>query len=164
MENIQFNSKQIDKINNVSSKEKSYRIKNLERFQAVGFPNKKLEDWKFSDFKTIVDSNFKKLDIKNLTSKKVKINLLKDFEHNYIYLVNGSFYSSNFKFEDDTKVKVSSYDKGVDNEIYKNIRSLLKNFSTDLNVYLCMETREIWEGVAGKMPRADETLDNFFEL
>jgi len=56
------------------------------------------------------------------------------------------------------------YLRSLRNEIYKNIRSLLKNFSTDLNVYLCMETREIWEGVAGKMPRADETLDKFFDL
>ena len=106
MENIQFNSKQIDKINNVSSKEKSYRIKNLERFQAVGFPNKKLEDWKFSDFNNIITSNFKKLNIQSISAKKVKINLLKDFEHNYIYLVNGSFYSSNFKYEDESKIKI----------------------------------------------------------
>ena len=56
------------------------------------------------------------------------------------------------------------YLRSLRNEAYKNLRGLLKNFSTDLNVYLCMETREIWEGVAGKMPRADETLDKFFDL
>ena len=56
------------------------------------------------------------------------------------------------------------YLRSLRNEAYKNLRSLLKNFSTDLNVYLCMETREMWEGVTGKMPRADETLDKFFDL
>ena len=56
------------------------------------------------------------------------------------------------------------YLRPLRNEAYKNLHSLLKNFSTDLNVYLCMETREIWEGVTGKMPRADETLDKFFDL
>tara|TARA_Y100000590_G_scaffold267596_1_gene300512 strand:- start:5674 stop:6924 length:1251 start_codon:yes stop_codon:yes gene_type:complete len=120
IENFQFNSKQIDKINNISSEEKNFRIKNLKRFQTTGFPNKKLEDWKFSDFNNIISSNFKKLNIKSLSTKKVKINLLKDFEHNYIYLVNGSFYSSNFKHEDESKIKISSYDKSIDNETYKN--------------------------------------------
>ena len=120
IENFQFNSKQIDEISNISTKEKNFRIKNLELFQTTGFPNKKLEDWKFSDFKTLVYSNFEKLDVKNLPPKKVKINLLKDFEHNYIYLVNGNFYSSNFKYEDETKIEISTYDKSVENEIYKN--------------------------------------------
>jgi len=59
IENFQFNSKEIDKINNISPKEKNLRVKNLERFKVTGFPNKRLEDWKFSDFKTIVHSNFK---------------------------------------------------------------------------------------------------------
>ena len=87
IENFQFNSKQIDKINNISSEEKNFRIKNLKRFQTTGFPNKKLEDWKFSDFNNIITSNFKKLNIQSISAKKVKINLLKDFEHNYIYLL-----------------------------------------------------------------------------
>ena len=54
--------------------------------------------------------------------------------------------------------------RSVRPEVYNNIRSLLKNFSDDLNVYLCMETRDIWEGVTGKMPRADKKLDKFFDL
>ena len=86
VDNFQFNSKQIDEINNISSKEKNFRIKNLELFQVTGFSNKRLEDWKFSDFKTVVNSNFEKLDVKNLPPKKVKINLLKDFEHNIFIL------------------------------------------------------------------------------
>ena len=120
IENFRFNSKEIDKIDNISSKEKNFRVKNLERFQAAGFPNKKLEDWKFSDFKTIVHSNFKKLDIKNLPSKKVKINLLKDFEHNYIFLVNGNFHSKNFKHEDQSKIIIKKYEKNINYEESNN--------------------------------------------
>ena len=136
IENFEFNSNQIDKINNISPKEKNFRMKSLERFQVTGFPNKKHEDWKFSDFNTIVNSNFKKLDIKSLPTKKVKINLLKDFEHNYIYLVNGGFYSSNFKYEDETKVKINSYDKTFDNEIYKNPLVFLNHAFADNGFYL----------------------------
>ena len=140
IENFQFNSKQIDEINNISSKEKNFRIKNLELFQTTGFPNKKLEDWKFSDFKTLVYSNFEKLDVKNLPPKKVKINLLKDFEHNYIYLVNGNFYSSNFKYEDETKIEISTYDKSVENEIYKNPLVFLNHAFADNG--FCLEVKE----------------------
>ena len=36
---------------------KNFRIKNLELFKTIGFPNKRLEDWKFTDFKNIVENN-----------------------------------------------------------------------------------------------------------
>ena len=49
-------------------------------------------------------------------------------------------------------------------QAYDTLRRLIKRRSEDLNVYLCMETKEIWEGVTGKMPRADEKLDVFFDL
>ncbi len=50
------------------------------------------------------------------------------------------------------------------NRTYKNLRQLLKSISSELNVYVCMETKEIWEGVTGQMPRSDEKLDKFFDL
>ena len=65
MLNFEINSTQIDKIRNITIEEKSFRIKNLEFFKATGFPNKRLEDWKFSDFKDIVDKNFEELDTKS---------------------------------------------------------------------------------------------------
>tara|TARA_Y100000590_G_C15469106_1_gene919476 strand:- start:190 stop:471 length:282 start_codon:yes stop_codon:yes gene_type:complete len=89
LQNFQINSKQIDKIKKITSKEKDFRIKNLEFFQNTGFPNKKQEDWKFSDFQNIVNSNFEKLEAENVFSDINKINTLKDFDHNYIFLVNG---------------------------------------------------------------------------
>ena len=68
LQNFQINSKQIDKIKKITSKEKDFRIKNLEFFQNTGFPNKKQEDWKFSDFQNIVNSNFEKLEAENVFS------------------------------------------------------------------------------------------------
>ena len=56
------------------------------------------------------------------------------------------------------------YLRPLRNEAYKNLRQLLKSISSDLDVYVCMETKEIWEGVTGKMPRSDEKLDKFFDL
>ena len=120
MQNFEINSNRIENIKEISTKEKNFRIKNLEIFRASGFPNKKLEDWKFTDFKTIVDKNFKKLDTKKVSSNINKIDLLKDFEHNYILLVNGNLHSSNFDYEEKSKIKISAYDKSIDYEISKN--------------------------------------------
>ena len=120
MENFQINSMQIDKNKEMSMEEKNFRIKNLEFFQANGFPNKRLEDWKFSDFKNIVDKNFEELDTNKISSKVNKIDLLKDFEHNYILLVNGNLQSSNFDHEKKNKIKINSYDKSIDYQASKN--------------------------------------------
>ena len=120
MQNLEVNSKQIDKIKEITAEEKSFRIKNLELFKAVGFPNKNLEDWKFSDFKNIIDNNFDELDTKNFSHDSYKIDLLKNFDHNYIFLINGNLHSSNFDFEDKTKIKIKSYDKSIIHQISKN--------------------------------------------
>ena len=120
MQNFEINSTQIDKIRKITTEEKSFRIKNLEFFKATGFPNKRLEDWKFSDFKDIVDKNFKELDTKKVSSNIKKIDLLKDFEHNYILLLNGNLHSSNFDHEDKNKITINPYDKSIDYKISKN--------------------------------------------
>ena len=120
MQNFEVNSTQIDKIKKITTEEKSFRIKNLEFFKAAGFPNKRLEDWKFTDFKDIVDKNFKELDTKKVLSNINKIDLLKDFEHNYILLVNGNLHASNFDYEEKSKIKINSYDKSIDYKISKN--------------------------------------------
>ena len=120
MLNFEINSSQIDKIKKMTTEEKNFRIKNLELFQTTGFPNKRFEDWKFSDFKNIIDKNFEELDIKKVSSDVNKIDLLKDFEHNFILLVNGNLHSSNFDYEDKTKIKINSYDKSIDYKQSKN--------------------------------------------
>jgi len=120
MENINIKESQIDKISEITSEEKKFRIKNLELFKATGFPNKRYEDWKFSDFKNIVDKNFNSLDTNKVSSINKKIDLIKDFEHNYIFLINGNLYSSNFDYEKKEKIKVSSYDKSFNYKTSNN--------------------------------------------
>ena len=56
------------------------------------------------------------------------------------------------------------YLRPLRNRAYETIRSYLKSRSEELNIYLCMETREIWEGVTGKTPRSDKKMDQFFDL
>ena len=120
MQNFNINFNEIDKIKKITAEEKKFRKKNLELFKAVGFPNKRLEDWKFSDFKEIIHKNFEHLDTKQIPFKKSKINLLQDFKHNYILLVNGNLSSSNFDHEAKDKIKISSYKNSTKYEISKN--------------------------------------------
>ena len=109
MLNFKIDSHEIDKIGNFNEKEKEFRLKNLDSFNKNGFPNKKNEDWKFSDLKEIVSKNFKKLDLKLAKADNQKINFIKEFDHNYIILTNGELTSSNFKFEEINKIKVQGY-------------------------------------------------------
>ena len=64
------------KIKKITSEEKNFRNQNLDFFKSVGFPNKRLEDWKFSDFKDIINKNFEKLDVQKSTNSTQQINLL----------------------------------------------------------------------------------------
>ena len=50
-----------------------------------------------------------KKNLKLINSKVKKINLIKDFDHNYIVVVNGELRSSNFKFEDKNRVRIKNF-------------------------------------------------------
>jgi len=109
LENFKISLKEIDKINSINEKEKSYRIKNLEFFNEKGFPTKKEEDWKFSDISEIFSKNFKKIGVNHINPEENKFRLIKDFDHNYILTINGRLIRSDFKFEDKKKIKIMGY-------------------------------------------------------
>ena len=74
----------IEKIKNLSSEEKNLRKKNLNLFFQNGFPNKKNEDWKFTDLNSILGKNFNNIANKNLISEDKKLETIKNFEHNLL--------------------------------------------------------------------------------
>ncbi|MCA9483360.1 MAG: radical SAM protein [Nitrospina sp.] len=47
---------------------------------------------------------------------------------------------------------------------YNTLRRMVQDKSGAVPVYMCMESKEVWEGVTGHTPRADEKLDVFFDL
>ena len=53
--------------------------------------------------------NFKKLNFEIDNYKSEKIDLIKDFDHNYIFLINGKLDKFNFDFENEKKIKVEPY-------------------------------------------------------
>ncbi len=56
------------------------------------------------------------------------------------------------------------YLRPLRNHAYETIRGFIREKGKDLSVYLCMESKEIWQGVTGKLPRSDAKLDQFFDL
>ena len=103
LENFKISQKEIEKINLINNEEKKFRFKNLEFFNKNGFPTKRSEDWKFSDLNEIVSKNFKKISINNIFPEEKNFKLIKDFDHNFILLINGRLIRSDFKFEDKKK-------------------------------------------------------------
>ena len=125
IENYNFN---IDKIPNLSQEEKSIRKKNLDIFFQSGFPNKKLEDWKFTDLNSLISKNFQKLtNIEKFNIDK-KLELLNNFQHNYVYLINGKMNSYNFNYEEKNKIIIDNFNNSTRN-VNKPLNSL--NFLND---------------------------------
>ena len=131
MLDFKIDSNEIDKIGKFTKEEKKFRSKNLDYFNNVGFPNKQSEDWKFSDLREIVSRNFNKLDLKLEKSEKAKVDFIKDFEHNYIVITNGELTSSDFKYEDKSKIKLKSFIN--DNYIHNKEKNPLINLNHALS-------------------------------
>ena len=99
----------VDKIKSLSNEEKVYRKKYLNTFLKTGFPNKQIEDWKFTDLNAILNKNFDKItnNFKFDLNKKFKV--LENFEHNYILLNNGILSKSDFNYEDEDKIVIKNF-------------------------------------------------------
>ena len=69
----------------------SIRKNHFNKFIEQGFPNKRLEQWKFSDLNTILNTNIKnfKFGFNKIIKKIDKQNVIKNFEHSKIFIVNG---------------------------------------------------------------------------
>ena len=82
------------------------RKKNFNLFLENGFPNKRVEDWKFSDLNQIISSNIDNLHFYNdLKPNKIDKTIFIDkFEHNTIVFLNGVISNIDFSHEDETKV------------------------------------------------------------
>ena len=121
----------LDKISNSSNKEALDRKKNLELFFKKGLPNKKDENWKFTDFSLIINKNFKKIKNNHDFSFDEKIELIRDFDHNFIILVNGLLNSFDISFEDKSKVNIEKLNSLDDfkNQSSSNLNYLNKALS-----------------------------------
>ena len=122
----------IKKISSSSKKDESDRKKNLQLFLNEGLPNKRDENWKFSDLNSIIKNNFKKITNNDVFNFDKKIKPINDFEHNYILSVNGVLKSTELKYEEKSKIKIESLTSLKSSN--ENIRENLFNLNKALTV------------------------------
>ena len=86
--NIKLNFENYLNEKNFSSSQKKIKEVNFDNFIKNGFPNKRIEDWKFSDLKQIIATNFDNIDFSNKEKQSnIDENLTVDLEHNKIVLL-----------------------------------------------------------------------------
>jgi len=106
---------------NYSTSQKEIKEKNFNKFIDQGFPNKRIEDWKFSDLNQIISTNFKKLDFyKENNVSNIDFDPISDFNHNKIVFVNGSVSKIDFSYENEEKIIINQ-NLELDNELSENV-------------------------------------------
>ena len=103
-----------------SSSQKNIKEKSFNRFIEQGFPNKRIEDWKFSDLNQIISANFENLDFsKKNVDKNVDVDFINEFEHNKIIFVDGNISKIDFNHEDKDKFSLK-HDLELDEQLNEN--------------------------------------------
>ena len=112
-----------------SKKDIELREKNLNEFIKNGFPNKRIEDWKFSDLNQIISSNIKELKFFSEETKPDEFDqsiLVNNFDHNKIIFINGLISKFDFNYEEKDKIKIIDGQE-VEDLISKNSLVSLNN-------------------------------------
>ncbi len=119
-------------IKNFSLSQKDIEIKKfcLDNFIMKGFPNKKEEDWKFSDLNQIIKNNIGELSFYNdLTStNKVDTSIFVDgLEHNKIVFINGRIEKIDFDYEKKEQIEIIDQSETINKFNNNNSLSDLNN-------------------------------------
>ena len=105
-----FYNFKVNNIKGLSAQEKEFRNRELDLFSKIGFPNRREEAWKFTDLNTILSKNFANIKNDYISLKEKKFELIKEFDHNYLFVLDGKLVSNEFKFEDKNKFLIKEYD------------------------------------------------------
>ena len=109
MEQVQKDFDNIIRTSNFSKKEVEIKQEFLKKFLEKGFPNRKQENWKFSDLKQIISKNINEISFYNDYSvpNKIDTSLFVDgLEHNKIVFINGRIEKIDFNYENKEKVEI----------------------------------------------------------
>jgi len=118
--NIKLNFENYLNEKNFSSSQKEIKEVNFDNFIKNGFPNKRIEDWKFSDLKQIIATNFDNIDFsKKEKQSNIDENLTVDLEHNKIVFIDGIISKIDFSYENEEKVVVEQ-NSNLEKELSEN--------------------------------------------
>ncbi len=104
----------------------NFKREQLNKFIENGFPNRKLENWKFLDIDQIIKKNIGELSFYNDYSVTNKIDtsiFVNGLEHNKIIFINGKIEKIDFAYEDKSSIEIFD-DADVENKL-NNENSLL---------------------------------------
>ena len=122
---------------NFSNQEIELKKEALDNFLKNGFPSRKLENWKFSDIKQIIQKNIGELAFYNDYNIENEINddiFIKEIEHNKIVIVNGKVERLSFEYEESDKINLTTLDNFNQNPNDDNsLLSLNNSFSNKIH-------------------------------
>ena len=111
---------------NFSSLQKDIKEKNFNKFIEQGFPNKRIEDWKFSDLNQIISTNFENLDFsKKDDQSSINLDFIDEFQHNKIVFINDRVSKIDLSYENENKI-ILNQDFELDEDLSKNVLINLK--------------------------------------
>ena len=135
MENqLKNDFEKIVKTSNFSKKDIYIKKIYLNEFIKKGFPNKKLENWKFSDINQIIKKNIGDLDFYNDYSFPNKIDssiFVDGLEHNKIVFINGRIEKIEFNYEDKNNIEILDEVEVKDKRNFENSLIDLNNAFTN---------------------------------
>jgi len=135
MENqLKNDFEKIVKTSGFSKKDIDIKKNYLNKFIKKGFPNRKLENWKFSDISQIIKKNIGDLDFYNDYSFPNKIDssiFVKGLEHNKIIFINGRIEKIEFNYEDEDKIEILNKIEIKDKADFENSLIDLNNALTN---------------------------------
>ena len=118
--NIKLNFENYLNEKNFSSSQKEIKEISFNNFIKNGFPNKRLEDWKFSDLKQIITTNFEDINFsKKEEQSNIDKNFIVDLEHNKIVFIDGIISKIDFSYEDEQQVVVEQ-NSDLEKELSRN--------------------------------------------
>ena len=123
-------------IKNLSLSQKDVEIKkfSLDNFINKGFPNRKEEDWKFSDLNQIIKKNIGELSFYNdyTSTNKVDTSVFVDgLEHNKIVFINGRIEKIDFDYEKKDQIEIIDQSETINKFDNNNSLSDLNNAFTN---------------------------------
>jgi len=123
-------------IKNLSLSQKDIEIKkfSLDNFKNKGFPNRKEEDWKFSDLNQIINKNIGELSFYNdyTSTNKVDTSVFVDgLEHNKIVFINGRIEKIDFDYEKKGQIEIIDQSETINKFDNNNSLSDLNNAFTN---------------------------------
>ena len=128
-ENLEFESLTYKTLGNTKERKEHFF-----KFVESGFPSKKLEDWKFSDLKSIINKNIKELKFgfNTIENKSYNLKYIKNFEHSKIVILNGEFLSADILDIDKNKIEIKNENLIFSESLNEPLNNLNKAFASKL--------------------------------